>query len=62
MAAVLLRELFTTNSLLRFGHVLAVDFGPSISLLVAILAIGAWLVGVNFEVARTHDAGAANWL
>lgn len=38
----------TASNLIRFGHVLLTDFGPSFSILLSVFAIGAWALGLQF--------------
>lgn len=38
----------TPSDLLRFGHIVLTDFGPSFSILLSIFAVGAWALGLQF--------------
>lgn len=58
----MLRDLFHPNELIRASYILATDFGPSISVLIAVLAIGAWFLGVGFQSPATMGSGPAGWL
>lgn len=37
----------TPSDLLRFGHIVLTDFGPSLSILLSIFAVGAWALGLQ---------------
>lgn len=37
------------SDILRFGHIVLTDFGPSFSILVSIFAVGAWALGLQLE-------------
>lgn len=36
------------SDLLRLGHIVLTDFGPSFSILLSIFALGAWALGLQF--------------
>jgi hypothetical protein len=36
------------SDLIRFGHIVLTDFGPSFSILLSIFAVGAWALGLQF--------------
>lgn len=36
------------SDLLRLGHIVLTDFGPSFSILLSIFALGAWALGLHF--------------
>jgi hypothetical protein len=60
-AGLMLRDLITSSNLIRFGHTVATDLGPSISVLVSILAVGAWLLGVTIEAQPTGVLDQNDW-
>ncbi|WP_119943965.1 hypothetical protein [Neorhizobium sp. NCHU2750] len=59
---LMLRDFFHPNDLIRVSYILATDFGPSISVLIAVLAVGAWFLGVDFQATTTAGSGLAGWL
>ena len=38
----------SASDLLRLGHIVLTDFGPSFSILLSIFALGAWALGLQF--------------
>ncbi len=52
----MLRDSLTTENLYWLVREVASDFMPSLSLLLAVLAVGAWLLGVHTEVG--HVSGS----
>jgi len=37
----------SASDLLKFGHIMLTDFGPSFSILLSIFAVGAWALGLQ---------------
>jgi hypothetical protein len=47
------QNIFASGSLFRLGQDLATDFGPAFSLLISVLAVGAWVLGLQFETGQS---------
>jgi hypothetical protein len=50
------QRIFNINSLMRVGHDVLADFGPSLSILFSAFALGAWALGLQFEFRHSANS------
>ena len=55
----MLRDFLTADSLHVLAREVISDFGPSISVLVSVLGLGAWLLGIQVMIAEERVIDAA---
>jgi hypothetical protein len=55
-------QVLTISNLVRCSQIVLTDFGPSFSVLLSVLALGAWFLGLQLEVGLLKSPDLPEWL
>lgn len=50
VSIMMFQHVLQIGSVMRVGQTVLTDFGPSLSVLFSIFAVGAWFLGLQFEI------------